>query len=62
MERSLLTFLERAAARYPDKRAYADVSIAYTFGEMLNTARRIGSALAAKVDTAKAPVAVYLEK
>ena len=62
MERSLLTFLERAAARYPDKRAYADLKTAYTFGEMLETARRIGSALAARVDTAKAPVAVYLEK
>ena len=62
MERSLLTFLERAAARYPDKRAYADLETAYTFGEMLETARRIGSALAARVDTAKAPVAVYLEK
>ena len=47
MERSLLTFLERAAARYPDKRAYADLKSAYTFGEMLETARRIGSALAA---------------
>lgn len=62
MERSLLTYLERSAARYPDKRAYADVSTVYTFGEMLETARRIGSALAAEVDTAKAPIAVYLEK
>ena len=62
MERSLLTLLERAAARFPDKRAYADEKNAYTFAEMLDTAQRIGSALSRRFDTVKAPVAVYLEK
>ena len=62
MERSLLALLERAAARFPDKRAYADEKNAYTFAEMLDTAQRIGSALSRRFDTVKAPVAVYLEK
>ena len=62
MANSLAALLERAAARCPEHEAYEDAHSVYTFGEMRDTARRIGTALSARLGAKKRPVAVYMDK
>ena len=62
MENSLLCFLERSAERYPDRDAYADADRTYTYAQMVDTARRVGSALCPRIAARRRPVAVYMEK
>ena len=49
MQRNVLDFLEASAARAPGRIALADVRGETTYGELLDAARRIGSALAGRV-------------
>lgn len=59
--RTVLEYLERAAARYPDKIAVIDENGSCTYEELLGQSRRIGSALEGQVKR-RAPVAVLMEK
>ena len=58
---SVLEYLELSAKRLPDKTAVADPEERASFEELLKSAERIGSALAAHV-SAGSPVPVYLPK
>jgi amino acid adenylation domain-containing protein len=61
MIRNILTYLENSAARVPDKIAFADVDTDCTYAELLENAKRIGSALARSSEK-RLPVAVFMNK
>ena len=44
--KNVLEYLERSAARYPDKVVFADVNAELTYAQLLQRAKEIGSALA----------------
>ena len=51
-------YLERTAARVPDKVAFSDASGSLTFGQLLTRARALGTVLAGLPGCKNAPVAV----
>lgn len=58
---NILDYLEESAASCPEKTAYEDLENSYTYGQVLENARRIGSALSAVLPQ-NAPVPVLMEK
>lgn len=58
---NVLDYLENSAANFPDKAAYIDAKSSYTFSELRQAARAVGSALSEAVEKGS-PVAVYMEK
>lgn len=61
MKRNILEYLEKNAKCCSEKIAVTDGCISYTYKELLDISRRIGSALAKRVDIG-APIAVIAEK
>ena len=61
MTRNVLEYLESSAAAYGDKLAFADEGGSLTFAQLLDRAKRVGSALCA-LEADKRPVPVYMEK
>ena len=61
MIRNVLEYLENSARLYADKTAFADDTNALSFSEVVQLAKRIGSALS-EFGTDKMPVGVYMEK
>lgn len=58
---NVLTYLEGAAQRFPEKPAFVDSKGSFTYGELMQNTKAIGSALAGKLPIGR-PVAVYMEK
>ena len=58
---NILEYLESSAARFPDKIAFGGEKSALTFSGLLESTRRAGSFLAARIGT-RQPVAVFMEK
>ena len=61
MENTVLTWLEEAAEKYPDKKVYMDPEKSLTFSEVMNRAKAVGSYLI-KQDIDDKPVAVMLPR
>lgn len=61
MIRNILEYLERSAELFGHKIAFADDSIELSFAQVVDIAKRIGSALS-KFPKDKLPVGVYMEK
>lgn len=61
MQINILEYLENSASAYPDKLAYADEEYGITFGQLLESARKIGSYIVNNVSE-KGPILVYLKK
>ena len=61
MIRNVLDYLELSAAKYPKKVAFADETVSLSFGELLDSSKRIGTALS-EYGKDKLPIAVYMEK
>lgn len=61
MVQNILDYLEASAASCPEKTAYEDLENSYTYAQVLEHARRIGSALLAVLPP-NAPVPVLMEK
>lgn len=61
MTKNVIKYLEQSAERYPGKIAFADLEHSYTYSELLEKARRIGSFLAERIEPGQA-VPVYMEK
>ena len=59
--KSVLDYLEETALRYPEKEAVYDGRRGYTFGELLEISRRVGSFLT-RVCRQRSPVPVFMEK
>lgn len=64
MERAknVLEYLEASALRFPDKEAYEDKNTVLTFGQVKESAERIGTALTKSLKKRRSPVAVFLDK
>lgn len=61
MEKNVLGYLEKASMSNPDKLSFADVKFGYTYKQLLDVSRRIGSEVAKVIGNQKA-VLVYMEK
>ena len=61
MKYNILSYLETAAERWPEKKAVTDEKKSYTYGMLWQISRRIGTALA-KERFRRKPVAVMMEK
>lgn len=61
MENCVLDWLEKSASLYPDKTAYTSLENSITFSEVMDKAKRIGSAIA-KTSSSNTPIAVILDK
>lgn len=61
MEKNVLEWLEASAEAYPEKTVYEDMEESITFGELMEEARRIGSALLERGLSEK-PVAVMMKR
>ena len=61
MVQNILDYLEASAASCPEKAAYEDLENSYSYVQVMENARRIGSALAAVLPQ-NAPVPVLMEK
>ena len=61
MVQNILDYLEASAADCPEKAAFEDLEQSYTYAEVMEYGRRIGSALAAVLPQ-NAPVPVLMEK
>ena len=58
---NILNYLEASAASCPEKAAFEDLEHSFTFAQVQENARRMGSALAAELSP-NAPVPVFMEK
>ena len=61
MQKNILEYLERTAARLPDKMAFSGGKESMTFGEVLSQARSIGTALAER-GIYREPVVIFMDK
>ncbi len=61
MTTNVLQYLELSAGHYPHKMAYFDERFAYTYEELLQAARSVGTALASSGRTG-VPIVIYMEK
>ncbi len=62
MKINILEYLFEAAGKTPDKCAYFDEEISYTYAGMLNEVKAIGTKLIKKLNVKCRPVLVYMEK
>ena len=61
IQQNILDYLEASAFAYPEKAAFEDAERTYTFAQVLENARRMGSALG-EVLVPNSPVPVLMEK
>ena len=62
MLKSVLDYLERSAAKYGEKKAVIDGEESYTYNQLMNNAKALGSFLVEKGMEKNAPVVVLLDK
>lgn len=61
MRSTVLQYLEDTAKRYPDKMAFADMEDIFTFKELVDLSKRIGSIICENANPGN-PVVIYMEK
>lgn len=61
MYATVLQYLEDTAKRYPDKLAFADMEDAFTFKEIVQLSKRVGSIISENVKPGN-PVIIYMNK
>lgn len=59
---NILEYLERSAIEYPDRIALADENKQISYFEYVKLAQKIGTFIAEKIKTTKAPIAVLIDK
>ena len=62
MKTNILEYLFEAAGKTPDKCAYFDEEISYTYSNMLNEVKAVGTKLIKKLNVKCRPVLIYMEK
>ncbi len=62
MKTNILEYLSEAAERFPDKCAYFDEQISYTYKRMFDESRAIGTKLINKLGVKCRPVIIYMDK
>lgn len=61
MYSTILQCLEKTAKKYPNKIAFADLKEKYTFEELVNISKRIGSYILTEIEPHN-PIVIYMEK
>ncbi len=61
MDRTVLSYLERSAKEYPDHPALVDEQVRLTYRQVLETSRRIGTALS-RLAKPRGGIGIYMEK
>lgn len=59
---TIIDYLEKTSARYPDKAAFVDENRQLTFSELLDGAQRIGTALLKKIAVYNQPIVVLTDR
>ncbi|MCR5302724.1 MAG: amino acid adenylation domain-containing protein [Lachnospiraceae bacterium] len=62
MKTNILEYLTDAADAHPDKCAFFDEQISYSYSRMLNEARAIGTKLINRLNAKCSPVIIYMDK
>lgn len=62
MYRNILEILEKTAEKFPNKVIYEDINRESTYSQFIETAKKIGSALATKINGINKPVAIYIDR
>lgn len=62
LQRNVLDYLERTAARFPDKTAFADEKESFTFAQLLSAARSLGTYIIKNTSRRNAPVMVMTDR
>ena len=60
--RNVLQYLEESAANNPDKTAVEDDKCSLTYRQLLIQSQQIGTALAARSNEHRQPIAVFMDK
>ena len=61
MYSTVLQCLEEIASKYPSKIAFADLKEAYSFSDLINIAKRIGSYISLRISPHN-PIVIYMDK
>ena len=62
MKTNILEYLTYAADKYPEKRAYFDEQISYTYKHVLDEAKAIGTKLCNRLNVKCRPILIYMDK
>lgn len=62
MQKNVLEYLEESARRYPDKVAFSDENGEITFSKLLDSSKKIGSAIAERTDVKNRPIGVVCDR
>ena len=62
MKTNILEYLTYAADKYPDKRAFFDEQISYTYKHVLDEAKAIGTKLCNRLNVKCRPILIYMDK
>lgn len=62
MNRTILEILEKTAEKFPNKTIYEDINRKSTYSEFIQTAQKIGSSLANKINNINKPIAIYIDR
>lgn len=62
MYRNILEILEKTAEKFPNKVIYEDINRESTYMEFIKSSKKIGSALAKKINDINKPVAIYIDR
>ena len=62
MNRTILEILEKTAEKFPDKTIYEDINRKSTYKEFVQSTKKIGSALAKKINNINKPIAIYIDR
>lgn len=62
MHRTILEILEKTAEKFPNKTIYEDINRKSTYKEFIQTAQKIGSSLANKINSINKPIAIYIDR
>ncbi len=62
MKRTILEILEETANKFPDKVIYEDINREITYKDYIKNCKKIGSALAEKIQDINKPIAIYIDR
>ncbi len=62
MVKSIIDYLQNAAGRYPEKKAFVDAEQEITYGELEKQAKAVATAILNRKDCREKPIIVFLDK
>lgn len=62
MYRNILEILEETTKKFPNKIIYEDINRKDTYTEFIESAKKIGTSLANKINSINKPIAIYIDR